>query len=447
MDSKRMRRALFAMVGMFLLLIAVIALMNLDTVKSKLGLAQEPEQEMATIEETETDGGQIGNDLSAFLRDETFFDEEPRFKSIETYSGRNVFLMMSSVAKDLRVMVVDSVGRLVTGAPFTIEVQGGGEYTDEDEDGIIYIEGLRAGEYAVSLQELEGFHVPNTVTTIQVRQDIEYRVLDNIEYLMLTEDDIDPSKEDKAVNGAEEDADGSENTQMQFASGSAKLGIDVSKWNQEIDWEAVKEEGVEFAIIRCGYRGASSGALVIDPRYEENIQGAIDAGIPVGVYFFTQALDEVEAVEEASMVIRLIEAYDVDYTVFLDSESAGGNGRADGLTATERTAAHKAFLETVSAAGYETGVYASRNWLYDRINITDLSEYKTWLAEYAEVPAYEGYYDMWQYTSKGKVNGISTNVDLNLCYMNIDTSINHARGAAGYSGVVNGDSGNVPTTD
>lgn len=442
-----MRRALVAMVGMFLLLIAVIALMNLDTVKSKLGLAQEPEQEMATIEETETDGGQIGNDLSAFLRDETFFDEEPRFKSIETYSGRNVFLMMSSVAKDLRVMVVDSVGRLVTGAPFTIEVQGGGEYTDEDEDGIIYIEGLRAGEYAVSLQELEGFHVPNTVTTIQVRQDIEYRVLDNIEYLMLTEDDIDPSKEDKAVNGAEEDADGSENTQMQFASGSAKLGIDVSKWNQEIDWEAVKEEGVEFAIIRCGYRGASSGALVIDPRYEENIQGAIDAGIPVGVYFFTQALDEVEAVEEASMVIRLIEAYDVDYPVFLDSESAGGNGRADGLTATERTAAHKAFLETVSAAGYETGVYASRNWLYDRINMTDLSEYKTWLAEYAEVPAYEGYYDMWQYTSKGKVNGISTNVDLNLCYMNIDTSINHARGAAGYSGVVNGDSGNVPTTD
>lgn len=447
MDSKRMRRALVAMVGMFLLLIAVIALMNLDTVKSRLGLAQEPEQEMATIEETETDGGQIGNDLSAFLRDETFFDEEPRFKSIETYSGRNVFLMMSSVAKDLRVMVVDSVGRLVTGAPFTIEVQGGGEYTDEDEDGIIYIEGLRAGEYAVSLQELEGFHVPNTVTTIQVRQDIEYRVLDNIEYLMLTEDDIDPSKEDKAVNGAEEDADGSENTQMQFASGSAKLGIDVSKWNQEIDWEAVKEEGVEFAIIRCGYRGASSGALVIDPRYEENIQGAIDAGIPVGVYFFTQALDEVEAVEEASMVIRLIEAYDVDYPVFLDSESAGGNGRADGLTATERTAAHKAFLETVSAAGYETGVYASRNWLYDRINMTDLSEYKTWLAEYAEVPAYEGYYDMWQYTSKGKVNGISTNVDLNLCYMNIDTSINHARGAAGYSGVVNGDSGNVPTTD
>lgn len=448
MDSKKMRRALFAMVGMFLALIAVIALMNLDTVMSKLGLVEEPEQETVTTEEeAETDGGQIGDDLSAFLRDETFFDEQPKFRSIETYAGRNVFLMMSSVAKDLRVMVVDSVGRLVTGAPFTIEVQGTGEYTDDDEDGIIYIDGLRAGEYAVSLKELEGFHVPNTVTTILVRQDIEYRVLDNIEYMMLTEDDIDPSKEDKAVNGAEEDADGSENTQMQFDNGSAKLGIDVSKWNQEIDWEAVSEEGVEFAIIRCGYRGAASGALVIDPRYEENIRGAIDAGIPVGVYFFTQALDEVEAVEEASMVIRLIEEYDVDYPVFLDSESAGGSGRADGLNVKERTAAHKAFLETISAAGYETGVYASRNWLNDKLNMTELSDYRTWLAEYAEVPAYDGYYHMWQYTSKGTVDGISTNVDLNLCYMSIDTSINHAKGAAGYSGVVNGDSGNVPTTD
>lgn len=448
MDSKKMRRALFAMVGMFLALIAVIALMNLDTVMSKLGLVEEPEQETVTTEEeAETDGGQIGDDLSAFLRDETFFDEQPKFRSIETYAGRNVFLMMSSVAKDLRVMVVDSVGRLVTGAPFTIEVQGTGEYTDDDEDGIIYIDGLRAGEYAVSLKELEGFHVPNTVTTILVRQDIEYRVLDNIEYMMLTEDDIDPSKEDKAVNGAEEDADGSENTQMQFDNGSAKLGIDVSKWNQEIDWEAVSEEGVEFAIIRCGYRGAASGALVIDPMYEENIRGAIDAGIPVGVYFFTQALDEVEAVEEASMVIRLIEEYDVDYPVFLDSESAGGSGRADGLNVKERTAAHKAFLETISAAGYETGVYASRNWLNDKLNVTELSDYRTWLAEYAEVPAYDGYYHMWQYTSKGTVDGISTNVDLNLCYMSIDTSINHAKGAAGYSGVVNGDSGNVPTTD
>lgn len=450
MDSKRMRRAMACMIVVFAAVFAVIAIVNLDMVKQKLGLAdEEPVQEETSTpeEEAETENGQIGSDLSAFLSDETFFDPEVKFKSIESYSGRNVSLIMSSVSKDLRIMVVDSVGRLVTGADFTVTIQDVGEFTDTDEDGVIYVDGLRSGEYSVSLNEKDGFRVPNTITTIQVRQDIEYRVLDNIEYLMLTEDDIDPAKEDKAVNGAEEDADGTENTALQFDNGSAKLGIDVSKWNQEIDWEAVKDAGVEFAIIRCGYRGASTGALVIDPRYKENIEGAISAGIPVGVYFFTQALDEIEAVEEASMVIRLIEDYDVDYPVFLDSESAGGRGRADGLDSDERTRAHRAFLQTIEAAGYETGVYASRNWLNDRINVTDLSEYKTWLAEYAEVPAYDGYYDMWQYTSKGTVNGIDTNVDLNLCYMNIDTSINHAKGAAGYSGVVNGDSGNVPTTD
>ena len=429
MGSRRMKWAMAGMIVVFLVVFAVIAIVNLDTVKQKLGLAErEPVQEEMTAQEeaVETEDGQIGGDLSAFLRDETFFDPEVKFKSIESYSGRSVSLMMSSVAKDLRIMVVDSVGRLVTGADFTVTIQDVGEYTDNDKDGVIYVDGLRSGEYSVFLNEKDGFRVPNTITTIQVRQDIEYRVLDNID-------------------SAEEDADGTENMELQFDKGSAKLGIDVSKWNQEINWEAVKDAGVEFAIIRCGYRGATTGALVIDPRYEENIEGAISAGIPVGVYFFTQALDEVEAVEEASMVIRLIENYDVDYPVFLDSESAGGRGRADGLDSDERTRAHRAFLQTIEAAGYETGVYASRNWLNDRLDMSRLSDYRIWLAEYADAPTYDAYYyHMWQYTSKGTVDGISTNVDLNLCYMNIDTSINHAKGAAGYSGVVNGDTGNVP---
>lgn len=443
MDSKRMRRMLCAMIIMFVVLIGVIAVTNLETVKRKLGLAAEEQIEETAVME-EVDDGCKGSDLSAFLRDETFFDPEVKFKSIETYSGKNVSLMMSSVAKDLRIMIVDSVGRLVTGTSFVVKIQGMGEYTDSDQDGIIYIDGLRAGEYSVSLEEAEGFIVPNTITTIQVKQEIEYRVLSDIEYLIMTEDDIDVEKEDRAVNGAEEAADGSENTDLEFASGNARLGIDVSKWNKEIDWEKVKDAGIEFAIIRCGYRGASSGALVLDPMYKRNIEGAIEAGIPVGVYFFTQALDEVEAVEEASMVISLIEDYDVDYPVFLDSESAGGRGRADALDTEERTKIHKAFLETIASAGYETGIYGSRNWLNDEVDMTQVSEYRTWLAEYADIPVYDKYYHMWQYTSKGSVDGIETRVDLNLCYMNIDTSINHAKGAEGYSGVINGDSGNVP---
>ena len=444
MDSKKMKRTLFAMIAMFVVLIGVIALTNLETVMKKLGLTDAQVQETAVVEENTT-GGQWGNDLSAFMHDETFFDPEVKFKSIESFSGRKVFLVMSSVAKDLRIMVVDSVGRLVTGTPFTIRIQGFGEYTDYDEDGIIYIDGLRSGEYSVLLEEAEGFIVPNTITSIQVKQEIEYRVLDDIEYMILTEDDIDVEKDDKFLHSAEETADGSENTELGFSNGSGKLGIDVSRWNKEIDWEKVKADGIEFAIIRCGYRGATSGSLVLDAMYEANIRGAIEAGIPVGVYFFTQATSEVEAVEEASMVISLIEDYDVDYPVFLDSESAGGNGRADQLEAEERARYHKAFLETIASAGYETGVYASKNWLNNRLDMTQLSQYKVWLAEYADAPTYEEYYDMWQYTSKGTVDGIETRVDLDLSFMNIDTSINHAKGAAGYTGVIDGDSGNVPT--
>ena len=445
MGSKKMKRVLIAMIVMFVVLIGVIAVTNLDAVKRKLGLSAGEQIEETAVIDDDSVGGQRGNDLSAFLSDETFFDPEVKFKSIESYSGRRVFLMMSSVAKDLRIMIVDSVGRLVTGTPFTIRIQGVGEYTDTDKDGIIYLDGLRSGEYSVVLEEAEGYIVPNTITSIQVRQDIEYRVIDDIEYLILTEDDIDVDKEDKAVNGAEEDADGSENTGLDFAGGTGKLGIDVSGWNKKIDWEKVKEDGIEFAVIRCGYRGASSGALVLDSMYEDNIRGAIEAGIPVGVYFFTQATSEVEAVEEASMVISLIEDYDVDYPVFLDSESAGGKGRADVLEADERTKYHKAFLETITSAGYEAGIYASKNWLNDRLDMTQLSQYKTWLAEYADVPTYDKYFDMWQYTSKGTVNGIETRVDLDVSYMNIDTSINHAKDAAGYSGIIDGDSGNVPT--
>lgn len=447
MDSKKLRKTLFMVVMIFFMITAIVVMTNWDMIQDKLSIEKKTQTAGAVIPQDASEGEskQLGNDLNAFMQDETFFDAEIRYKSIETYSGKSVSFIMSSVAKDLRIMIVDSRGVLVTGAPFSVTIQGLGEYTDEDEDGIIYIDKLRAGEYSVSMNEIEGYKVPNVVTSIKVKQDIEYRVLDDIEYLMLTENDVDASKEDTEVRGAENDADGTENTEFEAHGDNVKKGIDVSKWNQTIDWEAVKKDGVEFAIIRCGYRGSSSGSLIIDPMYIENIEGAIEADIPVGVYFFTQAVNEVEAIEEASMVINLIREYDVDYPVFLDSESAGGKGRADALASEERTRIHKAFLETIASAGYETGIYASANWLTKKVNAKELSDYRIWLAEYADIPTYDEYYHMWQYTSKGSIDGISTNVDLNLCYMNIDTSIDHSARSGGYTGVVNGDTGNVPS--
>lgn len=193
------------------------------------------------------------------------------------------------------------------------------------------------------------------------------------------------------------------------------LGIDVSKWNGNIDWNAVKNSGISFVIIRCGYRGSSTGVLVEDPTFRRNIQGASAAGLKVGVYFFTQAINEVEAVEEASMVISLIKGYGISYPVFIDTEQA--NGRADGLSREARTAVCRAFCETIRNAGYSAGVYASKSWYNDNLNYGSLSGYRIWLAQYRSEPTFGNRYDMWQYTDKGTVNGISGKVDMNISYL------------------------------
>ena len=199
-------------------------------------------------------------------------------------------------------------------------------------------------------------------------------------------------------------------------SSSGIMGIDVSKWNGTIDWTAVKNSGVNYAIIRCGYRGSSTGALIQDPKFKANIQGAQAAGIKVGVYFFTQAINEVEAVEEASMVLNLIKGYKLSYPVFIDVESSGG--RADGIDKNTRTAAVNAFCKTIQNGGYTAGIYANKTWFESKMNTGSLTGYKIWLAQYTAKPTYSATrYDMWQYTSKGKVSGISGNVDMNISYL------------------------------
>lgn len=200
-----------------------------------------------------------------------------------------------------------------------------------------------------------------------------------------------------------------------MVSSNGILGIDVSKWNGSIDWNAVKNSGVSYVIIRCGYRGSSQGSLVEDPKYRTNIQGATSAGLKVGVYFFTQAINEIEAVEEASMVLSLVKGYKISYPIFLDVESSGG--RADGISKATRTEVCKAFCQTIKNSGYTAGVYANKTWLNSYIDAGQLGAYRIWLAQYAAKPTYSGRYDIWQYSSQGKIGGISGNVDMNLSYM------------------------------
>ncbi len=201
-----------------------------------------------------------------------------------------------------------------------------------------------------------------------------------------------------------------------LSQGSGTLGIDVSKYQPNINWASVKASGISYVIIRCGYRGASTGALIEDPYFRSHIKGAKAAGLKVGVYFFTTAVTEAEAVEEASMCAALCSGYGLNYPVFMDCESSGRPGYMN-LSAAQRTSIIKAFCSTIRSAGYTPGVYANKTWLTSYMNTSELGGYKIWLAQYNSTVTYKGRYDLWQFTSKGSVNGISGNVDMNQSYL------------------------------
>ncbi len=427
MDSKIRRMAILASMGVILLVSLLVLYANGNQGgPAPKGTARPPAESSEEDAGQQGPGkggvvnGQIGDDLSAFLKDDTFFDPEsnPILEAARDNASR-LSMMVTSVEKDLRIQIVDTQGELVTGESFLVRLDGLGEYKDLDKDGVIYIGDLSAGEYYVELMPMEGYRMPENGTKVRVKDKVEYVAIDDISLLLLTEADIDVAAEDTEVADAIADADATEISQLQTSTANSRVGIDVSKWNGEIDWDRVKNAGVEFAIVRAGYRGSTTGSLVEDSCFAANMRGAAASGMPVGVYFFTQAVNEVEAVEEASAVLQLIREYDLDYPVFIDTEGAGGNGRADNLDADTRTAVCEAFCRTIANAGYTAGGYPSRNWYNNNLHVDKLEHYCIWLAEYRHTPLYQGYYHMWQYTSKGAVDGIAGNVDMNVSYLQI----------------------------
>ncbi|MDE5950330.1 MAG: hypothetical protein K2H12_01955, partial [Acetatifactor sp.] len=308
MDSKLRRYCILGSMGVILLVALLVLYANQESQTPGGTQAELPQAtpRAQTQEITYDEYGQrIGNDLSGFLRDATFFDpEENIWLEQKLEEQRRLSLMVTSVERDLRIQVVNFEGEPVTGQSFLVELEGQGEYKDLDQDGILYIGDLNSGEYYVSLQEIEGYKVPANPTRVQVKDKVEYVFIEDISLLMKTEDDIDVEAEDTGVQNADEDSDKTEIKKLQTPTSNSTVGIDVSKWNREIEWEKVKAAGVDFAIIRAGYRGSTTGSLVVDPYFEANIKAATMAGVKVGVYFFTQAVNEVEAVEEASMVLE-----------------------------------------------------------------------------------------------------------------------------------------------
>lgn len=199
-------------------------------------------------------------------------------------------------------------------------------------------------------------------------------------------------------------------------------GIDVSKYQGDIDWNKVKAAGVDFAILRLGYRGMNEGTLEMDPYYEKNVVAAAKAGVKVGVYFFSQAISVEEAVEEAEMVLAHIKDYDVTWPVVFDTEVVPTYAaRANTLPRDLRTDICLAFCDTIAAAGYTPMVYANTRWMILGIDLERLTMYDKWFACYNTTFTFPYHYEMLQYSEKGKVPGIDSEVDMDISFYDYST--------------------------
>lgn len=183
----------------------------------------------------------------------------------------------------------------------------------------------------------------------------------------------------------------------------SSLGIDVSYYQGGIDWSKVKQEGMEFVIIRLGYRGYGNGKLVVDNNFHKYIKEAVNAGLEVGVYFFSQAVNEQEAIEEAEFVINNIKDYEITYPVCFDTEKIKNDtSRTENLSADERTNITITFCERIKEAKYTPMIYANAKWLTTALDLHKLQQYKIWYADYQEKPIYPYDFSMWQYTETRK---------------------------------------------
>lgn len=204
------------------------------------------------------------------------------------------------------------------------------------------------------------------------------------------------------------------------AAGPSTLGIDVSSHQGDIDWQQVAETGIEFVMIRVGNRGYKYGQITADEYAQINYSGAKAAGLKIGVYFFSQAVDPTEALEEAAFVLEQIEGWELELPVVYDWEYVNSEARTGAMDAQTVTGCTLAFCQAVEAAGYEAMVYFNSHQADEHLILSQIVEYPFWLAMYTDRMTYPYKVRMWQYTDRGTVPGIEGYVDLNLWLLEPD---------------------------
>lgn len=289
-----------------------------------------------------------------------------------------------------------------------------------------YEEGVQAGLEQAENQKMDDDDLLAQVKKTLMETDSAYEtfqlmfpddliVIDEGEYLFFPISD-----ELKHHNYLSEDFAKLNNNRIVYSGDSCKteIGIDVSKFQEKINWGKVASDGIDFAIIRMAYRGYSKGEIMEDDYFEDNIKGALANDIKVGVYFLTQATTDAEAREEAQYVLDGLEPYDVAEPVVLDVEMVGGKeGRGNSLAMEDRTRYAKIFLDTVSKAGYDVCIYGNLKTFLLLLNMEELEQYPKWFAGYTDTPYFPYEMDFWQYTDTGRVNGVTGDVDINIHFI------------------------------
>ena len=196
------------------------------------------------------------------------------------------------------------------------------------------------------------------------------------------------------------------------------VGVDISKYQDYVDFLKLKKAGIDFVMLRVGARGYGSGQIVLDEYFADNLKRATDAGLQIGVYFTSQAITEAEAVEEANVVLNNIKDYKITYPVafdmgFVDNDTA----RIEGVSRADKTKITKAFLDTIAAAGYKTLLYGNKEWLIKEVDLSKLSAYDVWLSQVGDVPDYPYRFTMWQYADDISVDGIAGYANMNISFI------------------------------
>jgi len=310
-----------------------------------------------------------------------------------------------------------------------IPVVGGDGYCDQTDPNVFDANGqpLTGSDGTSSMYQLVA--VPQTTTETQTITTYQgWQTLNDKKYYF--DKDGNPVTGTQTIQGVTYlfDTDGTLLKQVDSTTQTpAKplTGVDVSTYQTGIDWKAVKNSGISFVMIRAGYRGYGTGVLVEDDMFKSHAAGAAAAGLKVGLYFYSQAINEKEAVEEASACVAIAQKYGVKvtYPIAIDIEYSTSSrpGRADWLTPQQRTKIATAFCDTIKSAGYTPMIYSSKSWFQNdsQLLTSQLApKYKIWLAHWGVAQTdYPGRYDIWQYTSSGSVPGIPGRVDMNISYL------------------------------